>query len=670
MKHFAKALALLLVFCMVGALLVACTGETGTQTEGKTDAPATEKETDGTTQEPATEPATEEGSHVTYNKQENTTTIEGFDTSKIGTVAAPGQTGVLTIFDHNFDDGDASCGGDAAGRAENSAGVVDGVIYIPYSKENADHLSDGWTTWSPLTAASLKENYQVQLSVDMTLKSGGGAWMSAFWGCYVSDYAGKIPDGPGDGLWFSLNNNKKEVTVYGGSISSWPAGIVSVPVADGMLDGEFRLSIVCTQDKTTYVYSTKGDKTVCLCVVSFTDGNMIVKDAADAEVFKGACDVSSLAGDHFTYFGHGGGGAAMDNMQILACTPTKTTTETIITATPDEGYKLGYDITNRKDVVSLCYSTWHTAILGDGTDPITEFLNITDILAGKMEWGGVPAFHYWAKPAQGYYRSTDETAIRNNLSMIGEAGVDFIILDGTNYMQGGYAPGTANWSVAIYKPWSMLLDTVMTMRAEGKKVPYVVFWMNDASMFETLWEYFYSVEKWEDCFVYWDEKPFIMNAHGDPDTTGHYTLRAMWGLTNTQDSSWSFMNIDNNKSICYASDGSVEQMVAGVAAQETYMSNTKTAHGRNHGIFWYDQWSNVFENHPKVVTLCWWNEWAAQRLSTDTNVAFTDAYNAEFSRDIEPMEGGHGDQYYKWMMEYIKAYKSHSECPRLVEEGY
>ena len=34
------------------------------------------------------------------------------------------------------------------------------------------------------------------------------------------------------------------------------------------------------------------------------------------------------------------------------------------------------------------------------------------------------------------------------------------------------------------------------------------------------------------------------------------------------------------------------------------------------------------------------------------------------------MEGGHGDQYYKWMIQYISAYKGGLECPILVEEGH
>ena len=34
------------------------------------------------------------------------------------------------------------------------------------------------------------------------------------------------------------------------------------------------------------------------------------------------------------------------------------------------------------------------------------------------------------------------------------------------------------------------------------------------------------------------------------------------------------------------------------------------------------------------------------------------------------MTGGHGDQYYKWMIQYISAYKGDLECPVLVESEY
>ena len=77
------------------------------------------------------------------------------------------------------------------------------------------------------------------------------------------------------------------------------------------------------------------------------------------------------------------------------------------------------------------------------------------------------------------------------------------------------------------------------------------------------------------------------------------------------------------------------------------------------------------ETAPKIVTLTWWNEWTAQKLDIGGGkYAFTDNFNAEYSRDIEPMEGGHGDQYYKWMIQYISAYKGGLECPVLIEDEY
>ena len=97
----------------------------------------------------------------------------------------------------------------------------------------------------------------------------------------------------------------------------------------------------------------------------------------------------------------------------------------------------------------------------------------------------------------------------------------------------------------------------------------------------------------------------------------------------------------------------------------------KKKKGRTHGIFMYSQWYNAFKHRPKVIAITWWNEWAAQRIRTaDGTYQFTDNYNQEYSRDIEPMKGGHGDLYYQWMKKYISAYRNLETCPVLVESGY
>jgi hypothetical protein len=42
---------------------------------------------------------------------------------------------------------------------------------------------------------------------------------------------------------------------------------------------------------------------------------------------------------------------------------------------------------------------------------------------------------------------------------------------------------------------------------------------------------------------------------------------------------------------------------------------------------------------------------------------FVDQFNQEFSRDIEPMKGGHGDNYYYQMVSYIRRYKGARKPP-------
>ena len=355
-----------------------------------------------------------------------------------------------------------------------------------------------------------------------------------------------------------------------------------------------------------------------------------------------------------------------------------------VTATPREGFGLGLDITDKTDVIGICYSIWFDYILGSGTEPVTDWHNITEVLEGKKNWGPAPAFHYWAKPAQGYYRSSDKTAIRNNMTLLYAAGVDFIILDHTN-LNNGYLDNPDLKKRMIDDPMIALFDTIMEMRAEGQGTPYVVVWCgdNDGRLYRYLYDAFYQVDQWEDCFVYWDGLPLLLTTHIRPDNfplkdENLFTVRSMWGLgVDYAGGQWSFLNTDINGAVTYGADGTPEQIGVTTAAQKNYMAlglgdsiRPGDAIGRKQGKTWYVQWYYAFMMHPKIVTLTWWNEWTAQKLDIGGGkYAFTDNFNAEYSRDIEPMEGGHGDQYYRWLIQYISAYKGPLECPILVEEG-
>ena len=70
-----------------------------------------------------------------------------------------------------------------------------------------------------------------------------------------------------------------------------------------------------------------------------------------------------------------------------------------ITATPAEGHSLGLDVTDKTDLVSICYSIWFDYVLRKSDTGVDYYHDISQILAGNKDWGGSPSFHYWSKPA-------------------------------------------------------------------------------------------------------------------------------------------------------------------------------------------------------------------------------------------------------------------------------
>ncbi len=647
--------------------------------ESESDAPETSPETVPETEAPGWKPDMGKFNEgvVNYEKLVETEIVAGFPDAEVGKPTTAGANGVMELFHSDFSDGDPTVSGAAAPRDGNACGIVDGVMYMPWDANAADHMGGNWTTWAPVPGANVKNHKQVQLSCVWDVRSAGdGAWLTAMWGCYVTKYDFKIPDGPGDGLWISFNESGNKVTVYHPDAASWSAGWADIPVEAGLLSGKHQVDIVCTEDYTTRVFITAEGSTTAREVarVTFADGKIRAYNEADELIKEDACTTKALAGENFSIFVHGGGGAAVDEVSVLACAKEDEVIEhTTVTATPTEGNSLGLDITDKTDLVSICYSVWFDAILGGGTEPVTDWNNITEVLAGERDWGGVTAFHYWAKPAVGYYRSSDMTVIRKHMNQLYTAGVDFIIIDLTNAGD-GYI-GSSAWGSYIQKPMDAICDTIMEMRAEGEGTPYVVFWVGDGDgpLYRELYDKYHSVEKWKDCFVYWDGKPFMLTTHKQPADFPHsdlLTVRSMWGLRGAggyAEGQWSFLNIDNSIHVAMDENGKPEQVSVAVASQETYMS-MPTAHGREGGFFWFKQWHHAFDVHPKIVTLTWWNEWTAQRFDVDGKPHFTDNYNQNYSRDIEPMTGGHGDQYYQWLIEYISAYKGGKDCPILVDK--
>lgn len=330
---------------------------------------------------------------------------------------------------------------------------------------------------------------------------------------------------------------------------------------------------------------------------------------------------------------------------------------------PDEVKVAGLDITDKGDIVSICYSVWFNNTYRPA------FYNNTEILATNPDnpkWGPVTAFHYWAEPALGYYNSDNTEVIKTHLRQLQEAKVDFIILDFTN--------GLAEM---LLEDTEVLCNTALELKKAGEEIPGIVFWCQNSESDRSsnglkIYDLFYKSSKYDELFVYWSGKPFLITTNdpadsGDKKLLNHFTYRKMWGLQSTLASrEWSFLQ-DEPQNITM--NGSrAEQISVSVAHQETYISYP-TATTRNKGKTFQAQWRKAFTVRPKVVTITWWNEWMAQRFVDENgNTRFVDNYTREASRDIEPMKGGHGDLYYQFMKQYIKAYKEHGGFPENLLE--
>jgi hypothetical protein len=87
----------------------------------------------------------------------------------------------------------------------------------------------------------------------------------------------------------------------------------------------------------------------------------------------------------------------------------------------------------------------------------------------------------------------------------------------------------------------------------------------------------------------------------------------------------------------------------------------------NWGFNFAEQFERALREDPRFLFITGWNEWIAARHPEFNGVRqpvmFVDQFDQEHSRDIEPMKGGHGDDYYYQMAGLIRRYKGVRKPP-------
>lgn len=326
--------------------------------------------------------------------------------------------------------------------------------------------------------------------------------------------------------------------------------------------------------------------------------------------------------------------------------------------------------------VGIFYFLWMGQHGLDGPYDITRILTRDPDAMSKPDsplWGPLHKFHYWGEPLFGYYLSTDKWVYRKHAQMLSDAGIDMVLFDVTNQF-------------TYPESYTALCEAWTEVRANGGRTPQIAFltpFGDPRKVVRALYDDLYSKGLYRDLWFQWRGKPLVLAdpAKVDDDVKGFFTFRKPqpdYFQGPTGPDQWGWLE-KHPQHIFYGSDNRPEQMVVGVGQNGHYGKlcafSEKDTYGRswhnegkdksrgavNLGLNFAEQWARALEVDPEFIFITGWNEWIAMRLDEFAGVRepvmFCDQYTQEYSRDVEPMKGGHEDNYYYQMIDCIRQYK-------------
>lgn len=357
----------------------------------------------------------------------------------------------------------------------------------------------------------------------------------------------------------------------------------------------------------------------------------------------------------------------------------------------------------RDKYVGIFYFVWHGAhgydhnTRANATEGVMEKTagdtaspyDITQLLKKDPRnpaYGPVHAFHYWGEPYFGYYLPDDEWIIRKHAQMLSDAGVDVLILDVTN--------------AAIYLPQvTKIATTYQAMRSEGKSTPAIAFIVNSAPQktVQRLYDSIYKKGLFNELWFYWKGKPLLLCPPEalTSETAAFFSTRQSWAWSNGRQGEtwfkdgkdkWPWLDHTPQSYGWHESKDKPEQI--SVAIAEHPMSNIgrsfhdgKEPEEKRSGdrLYFAEQWKRALEVDPEFVFVTGWNEWVAMRFTDGAaksflgkpiqkgDTYFVDLYNAEYSRDAEPVNGAFNDNYYYQLVSNIRKYKGARAVPVYTE---
>ena len=336
--------------------------------------------------------------------------------------------------------------------------------------------------------------------------------------------------------------------------------------------------------------------------------------------------------------------------------------------------------------VGMFYFLWLGQHGTEGPYDITQILKrdpnaLTD--PGNPLWGDYGRMHHWGKPLFDYYLSDDPYVIRKHAQMLADAGVDTIIFDVTNQF-------------TYRNVYMRLFEEYEAMRVAGAKTPQVMFltpFWDPAKVVGELYRDLYQPQRYQGLWFKWKGKPLIL---ADPnlirsDDAGvpvdtllqFFTFRKPqpeYFEGPTGPDQWGWLEVYPQHGFYSAEHPDrVEEVTVGVAqnAVDGHLgalsqpgARGRSFHGGHQpdppypveqGLNFAEQWERALSLDPEFIFITGWNEWTAGRFAEfagyEAPNIFVDEFNQEYSRDIEPMADGHGDNYYYQLVHYVRKFK-------------
>ncbi|MGN6724728.1 MAG: hypothetical protein ACTHLZ_02325, partial [Tepidisphaeraceae bacterium] len=331
--------------------------------------------------------------------------------------------------------------------------------------------------------------------------------------------------------------------------------------------------------------------------------------------------------------------------------------------------------------VGVFYFLW---MQGGPKDRVFDISKLLAASPAAPAWGPRGAFHWWGEPFLGYYRSDDTYVIARHAQQLSDAGVDVIVFDVTNAL---------TYDATLLK----VFDTFERLRAQGRRTPQIAFITHgkSAATINHLYDTIYAPGLHSDLWFRWRGKPLMMgpSAGLDAKVASFFTMRDSWAWTSPNGwfkdghNKWPWLDHTPQKFGWTDAPNRPEQI--SIAAAEHPVTRIGRSFHDGHqppraeatparGLYFAEQWKRALQVDPEFVFVTGWNEWIAQRfiakptgtpkvlgykLLSTGDTFFVDTYSEEFSRDIEPMRGGHGDAFYYQMVEGIRRFKGVRPLP-------